>query len=292
MATDASNVVFVSETHVGTATPTPILPIAPESLLTLNKNLPSYTRGEPPPQTMSFFPRTSWTLLAQATLRGNEAERQAMDEFCKLYWQPVYQAICAAGRCGEDSKDQTQSFFRYLMANSTLRRLERGRGKFRTFLLTVLWRFLRDERDKIFAEKRGGETTICPLEESMEDELPSEAAPLTEALDREWGKALFGRVMEAIRGEVIASRDEEAWKILRQFLPGSMHTPLMADAAPALDLTEGGLRSEVHRLRQRCREVLRYEVITSVSSPDEIDEEIAYLGRVLQTHLEEINPEA
>jgi hypothetical protein len=62
----------------------------------------------------------------------------------------------------------------------------------------------------------------------------------------------------------------------------------MADVAPKLGLTEGGLRSEVHRLRRRCREVLRYEVITSVSSPQEVDKEIAYLGRVLRVQWEGI----
>jgi RNA polymerase sigma-70 factor (ECF subfamily) len=111
-------------------------------------------------------------MIAQATLQGNEAARRAMDEFCQLYWRPVHLAICAAGRHGADSEDQTQSFFRYLMANSTLRRVERGRGKFRTFLLTVLWRFLRDERDKLQAEKRGGDASIFPLEDAPENELP------------------------------------------------------------------------------------------------------------------------
>jgi RNA polymerase sigma-70 factor (ECF subfamily) len=87
------------------------------------------------------FPNTNWTILAQATLQGDEDARRAMDEFCQLYWKPVYLAICATARSGEDAKDQTQSFFRYLMANSTLRRAQRERGKFRTFLLTILWRF-------------------------------------------------------------------------------------------------------------------------------------------------------
>lgn len=225
-------------------------------------------------------------MIAQATLQGNEAARLAMDEFCQLYWRPVHLAICAAGRRDEDPEDQTQAFFRYLMANSTLRRVERGRGKFRTFLLTVLWRFLRDERDKRQAEKRGGGATICTLEEAVETELPSEAAPLTEALDREWAMAIFQRVLQTIRAEVVAARGEQAWCLLRQFLPGSMHAPLMADVALVVGLSEGGLRSEVHRLRRRCQEVLRYEVVTSVSSPEEVDEEIMYLGRVLRAHWE------
>jgi hypothetical protein len=62
----------------------------------------------------------------------------------------------------------------------------------------------------------------------------------------------------------------------------------MAEVAPALNLTEGGLRSEVFRLRQRCKEVLRSEVVTSVSTPEEVDEEIVYLGRVLRAQWEGI----
>jgi RNA polymerase sigma-70 factor (ECF subfamily) len=211
-----------------------------------------------------------------------------MEEFCQLYWRPVYLAICASGKSRNDAEDQTQSFFRYLMANSTLRRADPGRGKFRSFLLTILWRFLRDERDKVMAKKRGGAAIISPLEETAEEALSSEGSPLAETLDREWARALFERVIGTIRAEVIEARSEKAWVILCQFLPGSLHVPLMAEMAPQLGLTEGGLRSEVHRLRQRCRDVLRYEVITSVSSPEEVDEEIVYLGRVLRIEWENI----
>jgi hypothetical protein len=57
------------------------------------------------------FPNTSWTIIAQATLQGNESARCAMAKFCQLYWRPVHLAICASIRPGEDSEDQTQSFF-------------------------------------------------------------------------------------------------------------------------------------------------------------------------------------
>lgn len=228
------------------------------------------------------FPTTNWAILAKATVHGDDAGRRAMGELCEIYWNPVYVAVRASGMGVEDAKDQTQSFFRCLMENSTLRKAERARGKFRSFLLTVLWRFLRDERDKTFAKKRGGDTPIDSLENVMEGDLPQEAAPMAEALDREWGLALFERVMAIMRAEVAESRGEEVWETLRQFLPGSLSTPPMGEAAAALGLTESGLRSEVHRLRQRCREVLRFELITTVSSPDEIHDELVYLGRVLR----------
>lgn len=228
------------------------------------------------------FPTTNWKMLAQATVHGDEAGRSAMGELCEIYWNPVYVAVRASGLGVEDAKDQTQSFFRCLMENSTLRRAQKARGKFRSFLLTVLWRFLRDERDKSSAKKRGGDTGIDSMEEVADEDLPHEAGPMMEALDREWGMALFDRVMAVMREEVVESRGEEVWQTLRQFLPGSLSSPPIADAAAALGLTESGLRSEVHRLRQRCREVLRFELITTVTSPEEIQEELAYLGRVLR----------
>ena len=42
-------------------------------------------------------------------------------------------------------------------------------------------------------------------------------------------------------------------------------------------MTEGAVRVAVHRLRRRYRELLREEIADTVSSPEEIDEEIRYL---------------
>jgi len=231
------------------------------------------------------FPNTSWTVLARATLNGDTNGRRALDQVCQLYWRPVYFAICAIGNRGDDAEDLTQSFFRYLMVNSTLKSADRGKGRFRTFLLTVLWRFVRDERAKRDAWKRGGGAEIFSLQETGDDTVPCEAAPMAEALDREWALAIFERVLEILRREVLASRGEEAWEILREYLPGSLHVPAMADSAAVLGLSEGGLRSEVHRMRKRCREILRCELVGTVLSPEDVHEEMVYLGRVLRNQL-------
>jgi DNA-directed RNA polymerase specialized sigma24 family protein len=231
------------------------------------------------------FPNTSWTVLARATLNGDSDSQRALGDVCQLYWHPVYSAICANGAGKEDAKDLTQSFFRYLMVNSTLRSANREKGRFRTFLLTVLWRFVRDERAKSHALKRGGDVDIFSFDESDDDALPSEATPMAEALDREWAISVFERVIEILHREVVAARGEEMWKILREYLPGSMHISAMADSAVLLGMSEGGLRSEVFRLRKRCREIMRCELIGTVSSPTDVHEEIAYLGLALRNQL-------
>jgi DNA-directed RNA polymerase specialized sigma24 family protein len=228
------------------------------------------------------FPDTNWTVLVHASLNGDDENREALSEVCATYWKPVHTAICATGVGRTDASDLTQSFFAYLMKNSTLSRVERGRGLFRTFLTRVLLRFLRDERCKAHAAKRGGGQFVQSLDELDDSQTPAEVNHLTEVLDRAWAIAVFERVIESVRGEVIAARGEEAWKTLRKFLPGSHHLPLAAEAAGVLGLSEAGLRTEVHRLRLRCREALRREVMVTTSSPGEIDEELAYIGRILQ----------
>ncbi len=227
------------------------------------------------------FPETCWSMLALATIHGDQAAGQALDELCRRYWQPVYAVIRSQGSGDDEARDRTQSFFLYLLENATLRKADRSRGRFRTFLLTVLWRFLRDERRRDNAEKRGGNLDELSLDE-LETELPSQPGLLNETLDREWALTTMERAIEVVRHEFVATRGEAAWSVWRGFLPGSAGVPSMSLAAKTLGVGEGGARSEVHRLRNRCREALRRDLIGTVSSPEDLDDEIAYLGRALQ----------
>ena len=71
-----------------------------------------------------------------------------------------------------------------------------------------------------------------------------------------------------------AMSDEEAQFILE--LPA-----LPADVAAKLNMTEGAIKTTVHRLRRRCRELLRDEIAQTVTSEDQIDDEIRGLFTVL-----------
>ncbi|HTH49941.1 MAG TPA: hypothetical protein VMB21_20680 [Candidatus Limnocylindria bacterium] len=228
-------------------------------------------------------------MLAAATLHGDERGRQALEEMCRGYWQPVFAVIRSRGRDEDDARDQTQGFFAYLLQKSALRHADRARGRFRTFLLTLLWRYLRDERERATAEKRGGAMAVSGSDEELET-LPAEALPLAETLDREWALATLERAIGVVRTEVIAARGEKAWAVLCGFLPGSVSVPPMAAVAEALGLSEAGMRTEVHRLRARCREALRRDLMRTVETPGDLDAEIEYLGRTLRVAAEACPP--
>jgi RNA polymerase sigma-70 factor (ECF subfamily) len=65
--------------------------------------------------------------------------------------------------------------------------------------------------------------------------------------------------------------------VLKQFLPGEQ-TPLSyAEAAARLDLPESAVKSQIWRLRQRYRDLVREEIAHTVATVSEVDEELRYL---------------
>jgi RNA polymerase sigma-70 factor (ECF subfamily) len=166
-----------------------------------------------------------------------------------------------------------------------LRRADATRGRFRSFLLGALVRHLGQAREQRDAAKRGG--GIAPVSlEAMADGAsePSVAPAELAAYDRDWAMELLRRALDGVAAEFRQRGREADFAILRAYLPGSMPpVPSYEESAARLGLGLGAFKTEVHRLRARVRELLRREIAATVSSPAEIEDEVAYLGRVLQS---------
>jgi RNA polymerase sigma-70 factor (ECF subfamily) len=225
-----------------------------------------------------YFPTTQWTLLAQATLSGESAGRQAMEDLCRRYWSPLYQFIRARGYNEAEAKDLTQEFLVHLVEHSTLQKADRTRGKFRSFLCGALVRFLADAFDKRQAQKRGGGAPHVELDSTAE-ELGAVSTPDELVFDREWALVILENALQTV--ELQFKGAEKQFSVLRQFLPGSIAVPRYDDAATQLGLNLPALKSELHRLRQRFKTAVREEVAATVSAPHEIDQEMDHLQKVL-----------
>src|SRR4051812_36866693 len=101
-----------------------------------------------------LFLTTNWT-QALAAGRGDSHAHVALAALCEAYWYPLYAFVRRKGYSPEDAQDLTQEFFARLVERNWLADLNRERGKFRSFLLRSLERFLIDEWRKGRAEKRG-----------------------------------------------------------------------------------------------------------------------------------------
>ena len=80
------------------------------------------------------------------------------------YWYPLYAFIRRRGHSAEEAEDLTQEFFARLLDKEFLAGVDRERGRFRTFLLMAVKRFLANEYDRAQAKKRGGGQRVVPLD--------------------------------------------------------------------------------------------------------------------------------
>jgi DNA-directed RNA polymerase specialized sigma24 family protein len=162
---------------------------------------------------------------------------------------------------------------------------DRERGRFRTFLLTALSRFLANEWDKLRAQKRGGDAVLVPLQldtaETRYGHEPADKCTPEQCYERRWALTLLDTVLQRLRAEYETEGKEELFAALGGTLVGSRESQPYALLAARLSLNEGAIKVAVHRLRKRYRQLLREEISQTTASPEEVDEELRYLFAVL-----------
>src|SRR6266550_877838 len=111
------------------------------------------------------FATTRWSLvLAAAREHGGPESSAALATLCETYWYPVYAYVRRRGYPAADAQDRTQAFFTALLEKDFVRLADRERGRFRTFLLTAVSRFMTKQRDRAAAKKRGGGRKLLSID--------------------------------------------------------------------------------------------------------------------------------
>jgi RNA polymerase sigma-70 factor (ECF subfamily) len=229
-----------------------------------------------------MFPDTPWTQIAIATLHGDEQGRSALDRLCRRYYEPVRRFILWSGYAVTDGEDLTQAFFEHVCEKGILQRADQAKGKFRTFVIAVLKRFLSHANRAEAAQKRGGKVMLVSLEEASEI-TDGEAEEGELSFDREWALTVMDGALTRVVDEIREARGEEALGTLRLFLSAQQTAPSYETAAAMLGMGLSAVKVEVMRWRRRLGELVRAEVARTVSAPHEIEEELAYLRRALMT---------
>jgi RNA polymerase sigma factor (sigma-70 family) len=238
----------------------------------------------------NLFPSTHWSVIVAAgrSQADPEVAQAALAELCQTYWSPLYSFVRSRGCSVHDAQDLTQSFFAYLIEHKIYARVDRQKGRFRSFLLASLKNFLADASDRERTLKRGGGQNLLPLHEEQIKEAESlfqnhrTARTEEQIFDRSWAEALVTAGLERLSADYRSEAKEKLFNELRIFLAGCPGAPpAYAELAARLGMTESTLRSHVTRLRARYREVLRSEVRRTVDTEAEVDEELHELLRVL-----------
>lgn len=230
------------------------------------------------------FATTHWSLIVAARDRAAPEARQALESLCAVYWYPLFAFVCKQGYPEAQAQDLTQEFFARLLEKEYLRAADRGRGRFRAFLLTCLRHFLANQADHAAALKRGGGRDLLSLD--FDDAVeryrtePSHALTAEKLYERRWALALLEQALGRVREEYTRTGKASLFEELKSCLVGDGAAP-SREVADRLGLSPGAVKVAAHRLRRRYQELLREEIGRTVTDPGEIEDEIRALFQAL-----------
>jgi len=232
------------------------------------------------------FARTHWSVVLAAGRSESTHAQAALEQLCVNYWHPIYFYVRRQGHGPDDAQDLTQEFFARLLERNDLAEVDRSKGRFRSFLLAALKHFLANEWDKAKAQKRGGGQVPLSIDagtaESSYSFEPVENITPDKLYERRWALALLQKVMSQLKAEYAREEKAEVFDALKCTLTGEGRAAGYAQIAQSLGSSEGAIKVAVHRLRRRYRELLRAEIAHTVSTPEEIEEEIRALFAALE----------
>lgn len=232
------------------------------------------------------FETTQWSVVLQAGQDSTAEAQVALERLCRAYRYPLYVHVRRRGWSPEDSEDLTHQFLARFIARKYLQKADPERGRFRSFLLTSLKRFLADEWDRVRTQKRGGGEPALSWdgvdpEERYRMEPVDPAATPDELYDRHWAGTLLLGVMARMRVEYETAGKLALFDQLKAMEWGERAPGAYAEVGAVLGMQEGAVKVAAHRLRVRIREEIRRAVLSTVSSPDEVEGELGYLRSLL-----------
>jgi RNA polymerase sigma-70 factor (ECF subfamily) len=213
--------------------------------------------------------------------RGDPADaRVALEALCRTYRPPVLAFVRSHVRVRDSAEDLTQAFFTRFLERAWHANADPERGRFRTFLLTALKRFLIDAQVEARTLKRGGDVRFEALDAADEGALGAVESP-DDVFEREWARAVLTVALGRLRLEAEQAGKLELFDRLSEFLVEAPDEADYAQVASDLGLRRNTLAVAVHRLRHRLRELVRDELAETTAGAHDMGEELRALRGAL-----------
>jgi hypothetical protein len=238
-----------------------------------------------------YFPPTNWSLVNRAGHGVESAQRQALNELVRRY-VPALQShlVLQKGIEPGRAEDLIQEFLlEKVVEQAIVARADRVRGRFRSFLLVSLDRFVISKFRVENAAKRhaSGEMSLDEVRDIAANAATAAAAQ--NAFDVAWARQLLSDTLDRMHRQCLLEERPDIWGVfegrllqplLHQVPPISYDELVnrfsLASPAQASNVLVTGRRMFERMLRQAIGE---YEV-----GDHRIDAEIADLQKVLAGH--------
>jgi RNA polymerase sigma factor (sigma-70 family) len=231
------------------------------------------------------FASTHWSVVLLAGQEHSPESAAALELLCRAYWYPLYAFVRREGHGPEEAADLTQEFFSRLLASDALASVDRGKGKFRSFLLASMRHLLANEWNRSQRQKRGGGCVHFSLDAMAAEERyrldPADELTPETIFERRWAETVIDSVTRRLQLELAEAGMARRFEELKVFLLGDDEAVSYAEAARRLNMTEGAARTAIYRLRQRYGELFREEIAQTVATSQEMEDELRHFLKVL-----------
>lgn len=237
----------------------------------------------------SSFQPTQWSIVRGAGQADSRIRHAALERLCAQYWYPLYAFLRRKGRDSERAADLVQGLFTKLIEKDGFAGLEQTGARFRSWLLTALVNFERDQVAHEHAAKRGGGRAPIPID-AEDGERRLELAGRAEedpeaAFERAWAEEVLRQGLVLLEQELRRDGKGRHFEVLAPTLSPEGADRPREELARELGLSSVALRVTLHRLRSRYRELLIQIVADSLGDRREADEELRALARALGADL-------
>jgi hypothetical protein len=238
-------------------------------------------------QAHSPFPVTHWTLIHRAGQSDTEARSEALAEVLKLYMAPLRFHLVRRFRVqAAEADDLLQSFIASrVLEKQLVAGADEGKGRFRSYLLTALDRFVCGERRHDRAARRRPQKGLAGID-AVAEPASGDVGP-DAGFDLEWARATLAKALDHMRGECGRTGRADLWRVFE----ARLLAPLLDGDEPAdqgelarsLSVTEEQVSNLLVTAKRSFKRALRAVIGQYELNPDRIDEEIDDLHRIFTT---------
>ena len=232
------------------------------------------------------FLTTHWSLIEDIKSKEDQ-NRALLGLLLGKYWKPVYCYLRRKGYNNEESKDLTQEFFyEAVFGRGLIEKADESKGRFRSFVLIALNRFLINIKYKETAQKRIPKDKLVPLNgvDSLEWPQMVETLAPEDSFNYAWVSSLLEDVLEDVEAKCHSDSKGVHWqvfcdRILQPIIDGT-------DPPPLKNICERyGIRDEAQAsnmivtVRRRFQAALKKQLRDSVVSDKQVSGELEEIKR-------------
>jgi RNA polymerase sigma-70 factor (ECF subfamily) len=236
------------------------------------------------------FLTTHWSVIEDVTLSEGDKNRALIGLLIESYWKPVYFYLRRRGYGNEQAKDMTQGFFyEVVLGRKLVAKADQTKGRFRSFLLVALNRYVIDTRDGQVAQKRIPKNKLVALDQIDSFDLPEVATEFTpdDSFNYAWVSELLKRVLEEVRTKCCEEGKTVHWHVFHdrvlEPIMDKTNSPSMKEICDRYGIEDGIKASNMiitvkRRLQVAIERQFRKSVVSDQEVGDELDEIVQFLS--------------